>query len=71
MAPPTGFDPVSRRLGCVAVSTTEGMAPRVGLEPTVVGLEGRLPSFGRGVGWSRVWESNPAVTSLATRSHTM
>ena len=51
----------------------EGFAPShtVGVEPTVVGLEDRLPVHRRGECWSGNRESNPTAASLATIPHTM
>ncbi len=46
------------------------LAPRVGLEPTVVGLEGRLPSFGLGE-MERANGVEPSRASLATMPRTM
>jgi hypothetical protein len=53
------------------VSTTrENLAPRVGFEPTVVGLEDRLPSFGRG-NLERANRVELSHASLATMPPTM
>lgn len=64
LASPRGFEPLMLRIGGAAVSATrENLVPRVGFEPTVVGLEGRLPSFGRGFFWSGHREANPTAAS--------
>src|SRR6185437_2890886 len=53
MASRAGVEPAQPTFGGPVPSPSAGrmrenMAPRVGFEPTIVGLEDRLPSFGRG-----------------------